>query len=295
MKQIVMPFLLLGTMLVSCKKEHDKIQQTYSLDKIKSDLSLINEQNKPKYNPAAWSFKKFCAIFTADVGGAWAGSWAGGKIGGAVGSLIPGAGTAAGASAGAVAGAVVVGAAASYAASYTAVPVGTDPKTYDKVLKADIDLILDEPGNNPYYEIVGKRHNELLKQNLVINRGSTGSTISELYNTCSLLDNESIFLAEGRDITDYTYNLLQNDNNPDELKRMLALKIDNGLVLTIANSFVDGAYATNNSDEAIRLTNEYERYVNSLQGISPLEKQTLFSGFAVAKYSSKFWSQIMLE
>ena len=290
-----MPILLLGTILVSCKKEHDKIQQTYNLEKIKSDLSLINEQNKPKYNQTAWSFKKFCAIFTADVGGAWAGSWAGGKIGGAVGSVIPGAGTAAGASAGAVAGAVVVGAAASYAASYTAVPVGTDPKTYDKVLRSDIDFILENPEGNPFYEVVGKRHNELLKQNLVINKGSTGQTISELYSSCSLLDNEKILLAEGRDITDYVYHLLQNDNNPDELKRMLALKIDNELVLTIANSFVDGAYTTNNSEEAIRLTVEYERYVNSLDGISPIEKQTLFSGFAVAKYSSKFWSQIMLE
>jgi len=28
---------------------------------------------------------------------------------------------------------------------------------------------------------------------------------------------------------------------------------------------------------------------------NPIEKQTLFSDFAVAKYSSKFWSQIILE
>ena len=135
----------------------------------------------------------------------------------------------------------------------------------------------------------------MLKQNLLINKGSTEKTISELYNACSLLGNENIFLAEGRDIAEETYILLQNDNNAEKLKEMLALRIDNELVLTIANSFVDGAYSTNNAEEAIRLTNEYERYVNSLADINPIEKQTLFSGFAVAKYSSKFWNQIMLE
>lgn len=293
MKQLAVTFFLLGTLLVSCKKENNIIQQTHNLEKIKNDLAVINAKYKPEYNSTAWSLRRLCAIFSADVGGAWAGSWAGGKIGGAVGSLIPGAGTASGAAAGAVAGAVIVGAAASYAASYT-IPFET-PEMYGRLTNADIGLTLNNPEDNPYDEIVGERHNALLKENLLINKGNTEKTISELYNSCNLLDNEKIFLAEGENISQEIYTIFRNEGSAEKLKEILASKIDNELILTIANSFIDGAYSTNNATEAISLTQEYEKYVNDLKDIKPLEKQTLFSGFSVAKYSSNFWKQIISE
>ncbi|WP_396167017.1 hypothetical protein [Flavobacterium sp.] len=282
MKKLV--FGLVATVMFGCignaqeGKENDK---RVNVEKLTNDLLDINKGYVQDYQKR--SFKSWCQIGVADVGGAWAGCWAGGKIGSLFGPQ--------GAAIGSGVGAVVVGAAASYGASRMA-STGLNPKLLDeRILSYDSSITFSNPNQNPFDISCGKRHNELLVSLLKNNNAEESTDLNNIYINIKLNDNEILFYKEKIDATIGFYSMFKNsDDIVETFKNLIDINVTDSILHKIMNNYIDGVHATGNLDDAIKLTNEYEAYIILNEEISEEQRATLLMGFSVARYSFNFWN-----
>lgn len=290
MKKKLLGFILLCIVIFSCKKNLESYNYGKT-EKIRRDLAMINTKYESKGDQTEWwTLKEICAVAVGDIGGAWAGSWAGGKIGGAVGSVILGAGTGAGAAVGAAVGAILIGSAGSYAASPNH---RMSQEQTNLLLGMDTNYLAYNPIENTFDISVGQRHNKLLRENLLLNEGSIENDIYQLYSSCTLTENEKIFISEDNGETNSVYTYIGESNSFERIKDLLAEKIEDKLLVLIMQNYIDGISNINSIEDAQNLTYEYEAYINSMEDLSTSQKNTLLHGFAVSKYSLIFWQEIL--
>lgn len=279
MKRIL--FLLFVFTTFSCSYNEGG-SNNLSTNQIKSKLLVINSKFKSQKSEFSRPpFKSFCAIFAADVGGAWAGTWAGGKVGAFFGHP----------EIGAVAGAVIVGGAASYGASRPAA-IG---QTLNMNLIESIDASerYENPYNNPFDYQVGLRHNEILK-NLILNNNYDNFELSKLFSFVSITDNEALFLRDRKEQTLDFCNTYSNNNSIDQQKIMLKNYINDDKLLTVMYSYMDGIIDSS-SDDAQKITAEYENFIINSNDFDKTQKNILLQGFSVARYSINFWIKVIKQ
>lgn len=281
MKKAILGLIAIVFMSVSAFANNPS-QMLMDIEKLMEETECINE----KYisDTQGRTFKDWCAIGAADVGGAWAGAWAGGKIGGWFGPQ--------GAAIGAVVGGVIVGGAASYGASRH-MPPGTEQELIDtKIRNLDISKVYSNPNNNPYDISVGKRHNEILKQFVVTNPANGASTVSKIFENVNLTKDERIFYDNQQQIISNFYSKLKTSLSIETVKSLLIENIQDEALLTIMNKYLDGLNNCTTFENAIKITQDYETYVISHKGLSQEQKNVLLKGLAVARYSFNFWNKV---
>jgi hypothetical protein len=226
------------------------------------------------------SFKSWCQIGVADVGGAWAGSWAGGKIGALFGPQ--------GAGIGAVVGGVIVGAAASYGASRYA-PGPEQGNIDSNIGHFNTSITYANPNNNPFDLKVGQRHNQVL-QSLVTTNPITGPTDPRtLYNGVTMTADERTFYNDQSSLTLSFYSELKASNTTANLKTLLSRNIDDATLITLMSGYLEGMDSVGTFNDAISLSQDYEAYVMRNGSLSTTQKNVMLEGLATARYSLNMW------
>jgi hypothetical protein len=264
----------------SCSKSGEVTLQR----NVQKDLKILNDSYKTN-NFQNRSWKQWCQIAVADVGGAWAGSWAGGKIGGAIGTLIPGAGSAAGASIGAAVGAAVIGAAASYGASS---PIHNSSNFEANIYNFNNQYIIPNINNNQFDISVGLSHNTILLNSL---KGNT--YLNNSFSNSVLSDQQKAIYNESKVYIDSLVEYFSKNSSTKTTIMYIERTIDNLLLKTVMIEYINGISNVNDLSSALNLTYAYEKYVIGNSCFTLNQQNVLLSGFATAKYSYYFWNSIL--
>ncbi|WP_293889581.1 MULTISPECIES: hypothetical protein [unclassified Sphingobacterium] len=250
------------------------------------------------------SFKRFCAVFSNDVAGAWAGTWAGGKIGGLAGTIaVPGVGTVSGAAAGAVAGGVIVGAAASYGASgavsdttLRAIPMVNNPLAmpapigeesayngHNRVLAALISPSISSgeaplPGGVP-----------------VLNPGvptpSPGGGLSNsIFDNVQLTNNETAIVSQCQNLINTTISTFSNiEPSVYVSKSYVNSVVNDSFLTTVSNNFFDGLNLLYSKDQVENYIASYEQYVIGTGYLNQQQKEAILIALDASRGSLNFW------
>lgn len=248
------------------------------LNRLASDGDVTTPPDPTQPIETGFSFKRFCAVFSADVGGAWAGAWAGGEIGGAVGSIIPGAGTAAGASAGAVAGGVVVGAAASYAASEV-IP-GTTLSGWVSQLPFAYTPLGEENANDG--------HNRML--NSMLSSSSAPSPL--IFNSVYLTGNEAAVVSNCQNLISSTMSTF-SDPTVEKSKSYVLAEVSDNAITTVSNNFFDGLQNLVDPQDVAAFISSYKFYVSNTANLDQAQKETILVALDASEGSLSFWSPLI--
>lgn len=286
-------------LLSSCEKQLDDVIQDEKISTLDAELKALNGNfatkttfsknilrasgevstpDTPEMPDSPLSFKSLCAVFSADVGGAWAGTWAGGKIGGLAGTVtVPGVGTVGGAAIGATAGAIIVGGVASYAASEEVLP--------DSILIEHSLLNVSEPvivtGNESAYD----GHNRVLASLITSNSLGSVSSVSSS-NFTNLTNNEAHIVSNYEDLIDNTLSTFSSNVSIANSKEFVFSIInDDSYLTTVSNNFFDGLHYLTTKADIIDYINEYKNYVISTSNLNSQQKTQILIALDASKGS----------
>ena len=151
----------------------------------------------------------------------------------------------------------------------------------------------ENPYNNPFDYQVGLRHNEILK-NLILNNNYDNFELSKLFSFVSITDNEALFLRDRKEQTLDFCNTYSNNNSIDQQKIMLKNYINDDKLLTVMYSYMDGIIDSS-SDDAQKITAEYENFIINSNDFDKTQKNILLQGFSVARYSINFCIKVIKQ
>lgn len=114
-----------------------------------------------------------------------------------------------------------------------------------------------------------------------------------LFFNMSLTSDESNFLTDKREVIISIYNDMRNSESTNSIKSIIASNIDDSLLTTTMNSYLDGLSTLTNPNDAIALAKDYEVYIGDSNLFTLNQKDCLLQGLAVAKYSCYFWTCAM--
>lgn len=279
-------------MLTACSSsEEPKVQTENNQNEPKSEVIVALERYNASIEPAHDSrlfgrFGHWCAVGVADVLGAYRLAQVGGTIGGLLG---PG-----GVIVGGAVGGIVGGVGASYAVDVTissAPPRGTDVYRATVDLYAECSTMVMEEDDDISIICPHESRTQIVKMGVMHNKmmsGLKGADIREPQ------------LAETKDINDvYAEQLLSSDEYRDAFVSFLEnIETKTSVEVTcesdeILNMFVAAIRsAESDKDVVIGIVNDYINIIEENSTLTEEEKQVLYSAFAVAAYSCKYWTEI---